>query len=79
MNPHAYSPFASQDSCCPHCLHPVARPSGQDIQFELCSRCDTLWLDFGPSRPKLHRAVEAQAERWDNFYRLIRPETKLAG
>ena len=68
---------------CPHCQHTIsefqaaAAPPAQaaqtqpDVFFELCSRCGMVLLDFGATRPKLHRAVEAQAVRWEQLAHLI--------
>lgn len=68
---------------CPHCQHHLsesqatAAPPVQATQaqpgvfFELCSRCGIVLLDFGATRPKLHRAVEAQAVRWEQLAHLI--------
>ena len=54
---------------CPHCLHPVSAATAlearQQVLFEHCARCGTLWLDFGPVRPRIYTAVEAQSARWD--------------
>ena len=66
-----------QEMKCPHCLHPIGEhQTVQELQFELCSRCGTLWLDFGAARPRLHRAVEAQAARWENDQHQQRPQAK---
>lgn len=77
---------------CPHCQHSLseaqapAAPSAHEphtqsgVFFELCSRCGIVLLDFGATRPKLHRAVEAQAVRWEQLAHLIpAPRKNQAG
>ncbi len=59
---------------CPHCqFHLTQSTAKADVLFELCSRCGTLCLDFGKTRPKLYQAVEAQVTRWEQTHHPSHP------
>lgn len=63
---------------CPHCQYAFSQKSAKvDVFFELCSRCGSLWMDFGQTRPKLHQAVEAQVARWERTHHADQMQARL--
>lgn len=72
---------------CPHCQTIIDQMTAEkqfeqtrEVLFEICSRCGNIWIDFGATRPKLHRAVEAQVARWEILqHTLIQQSQEQAG
>jgi Zn-finger nucleic acid-binding protein len=57
----------------------LARRPEQEVLFEICGACGLIWLDFGSSRPALHRALERQTARWSARRAAIAREDDLIG